>query len=60
MSRQQRTSIRGSVKTSASEELERKTFCLSLVSPRLRPGSVLFDIVADLPLSHTAEGYFFK
>lgn len=31
VSRQQRTSIRGSVKTSASEELERKTFYLSLL-----------------------------
>lgn len=59
MSRQQRTSIRGSVKTSAFEGLEGGKLASSSL-PSSSSWIVLFDIVADLPLSHNAEGYFQK
>lgn len=53
VSRQQRTSVRGSVKTSAVEALGRERTALPVfVLDRSR-----FDIEADLPLSHTAQGY---
>lgn len=56
MSRQQRASVRGSVKTSAFRRVGREND--ALCSPRLRPGSVPFDIVADVPLDARRSGMF--